>query len=217
MRQDSLLIELLVEELPPKALARLGAAFGEALQASLKASLLTDDASTLKVFATPRRLAAHLSGVRERAPDQAVSHKLMPVSVGIGADGQPTPALLKKLASLGEDASAVARLQTRGEGKAQALYLDAVAAGVSLAVGAQKALDAALAQLPIPKVMTYQLADGWSSVRFVRPAHGLVALHGQDLLPLSALGLHAGRQTQGHRFEARASALSIDHADRYEQ
>ena len=217
MRQDSLLIELLVEELPPKALARLGAAFGEALQASLKASLLTDDASTLKVYATPRRLAAHLSGVRERAPDQAVSHKLMPVSVGLGADGQPTPALLKKLASLGEEASAAARLQTRGDGKAQALYLDAVAPGVSLAAGAQKALDTALAQLPIPKVMTYQLADGWSSVRFVRPAHALVALHGQEVLPLSALGLRADRQTQGHRFEARASTLSIEHADRYEQ
>lgn len=217
MRQDSLLIELFVEELPPKALARLGAAFGEALQASLKASMLTDDASTLKIYATPRRLAAHLSDVRERAPDQAVSHKLMPVSVGWGADGQPTPALLKKLATLGEDASAVARLQTRGEGKAQALYLDTVAPGVSLAVGAQKALDVALAQLPIPKVMTYQLADGWSSVRFVRPAHALVALHGPEVLPLSALGLHAGRQTQGHRFEARASALSIEHADRYEQ
>jgi len=164
MRQDSLLIELFVEELPPKALARLGAAFGEGVLASLRASSLVDEAAQLKVFATPRRLAVHISKVRDRSPDQAVSHKLMPVSVGLAPDGQPTPALLKKLASLGEDASAVARLQTRGDGKAQTLFLDAMAQGVSLAVGAQKALDAALAQLPIPKVMTYQLEDGCSVI-----------------------------------------------------
>ncbi|NBU89250.1 MAG: glycine--tRNA ligase subunit beta [Betaproteobacteria bacterium] len=217
MRQDSLLIELFVEELPPKALARLGAAFGEGVLASLRASSLVDEDAQLKVFATPRRLAAHISKVRDRSPDQAVSHKLMPVSVGLGPDGQPTPALLKKLASLGEDASAVARLQTRGDGKAQTLFLDAMAQGVSLAVGAQKALDAALAQLPIPKVMTYQLEDGWRSVRFVRPAHGLVALHGDQVLPLTVLGLEAGRKTHGHRFEALVPELNLEHADRYEQ
>ena len=50
--------------------------------------------------------------------------------------------------------------------------------------------------------MTYQLADGWTSVKFVRPAHGLVALHGPRVLPIAALGLEAGRTTHGHRFEA---------------
>ena len=109
------------------------------------------------------------------------------------------------------------RGEGRGDGKAQTLYLDAVAPGVDLAAGAQKALDAALAQLPIPKVMTYQLQDGWSSVRFVRPAHGLVALHGDQVVPLTALGLHADRHTQGHRFEAAAPILTLAHADHYEQ
>ena len=217
MRQDNLLIELFVEELPPKALARLGAAFAEGLQASLRASMLLESESALTVFATPRRLGAHFTAVRERAPDQAVSHKLMPVAVGLGPEGQPTAALLKKLASLGEDESAVSRLQTRGDGKAQTLYLDAVVPGVDLTAGAQKALDSALAQLPIPKVMTYQLQDGWSSVRFVRPAHGLVALHGDQVVPLTALGLHADRHTQGHRFEAAAPILTLAHADQYEQ
>lgn len=217
MRQDNLLIELFVEELPPKALARLGAAFAQGLQASLRASMLLQPESVLTVFATPRRLGAHFTAVRERAPDQSVSHKLMPVAVGLSPEGQPTAALLKKLASLGEDERAVSRLQTRGDGKAQTLYLDAVAPGVDLAAGAQKALDAALAQLPIPKVMTYQLQDGWSSVRFVRPAHGLVALHGDQVLPLTALGLHADRHTQGHRFEAAAPILTLAHADHYEQ
>ena len=75
--------------------------------------------------------------------------------------------------------------------------------GVTLQDGLQKALEEALAKLPIPKVMTYQLADGWDSVNFVRPAHGLVALHGsRRLCHISVLGLTSGNTTQGHRFEA---------------
>ena len=72
-----------------------------------------------------------------------------------------------------------------------------------------------MTKLPIPKVMTYQLADGWSTVNFVRPVHGLVALHGADIVPISVLGLQAGRDTQGHRFEARVCPVSIASADTY--
>src|SRR5690606_3255459 len=111
-------------------------------------------------------------------------------------------------AGLGADASAVASLRRAQDGKAEALFFDSVAPGAELAAGLQKALDKAIAQLPIPKVMTYQLESGcalpgWDSVQFVRPAHGLLALHGADLVPVSALGLQATAQTQGHRFEAR--------------
>ena len=127
------------------------------------------------------------------APDRSVSQKLMPVAVGLAADGQPTPALLKKLAALGADASVVPHLKRQPDGKAEALFLDSVVTGATLAEGLQKALDEALASLPIPKVMQYQLADGWTSVNFVRPAHGLVALHGADVVPVTALGLAAGR------------------------
>jgi glycyl-tRNA synthetase beta chain len=74
-----------------------------------------------------------------------------------------------------------------------------------------------MAKLPIPKVMSYQLADGWTSVDFVRPVHGLVALHGGEVVPVSVLGLESGRATRGHRFEARVSPLAIDSADSYAQ
>jgi glycyl-tRNA synthetase beta chain len=63
--------------------------------------------------------------------------------------------------------------------------------------------------------MTYQLADGWSSVNFVRPAHGLVALHGSDVVQITTLGLTAGKQTQGHRFEATNSTVTLNNADSY--
>ncbi|MDI9331339.1 MAG: glycine--tRNA ligase subunit beta [Alphaproteobacteria bacterium] len=222
MSTQNLLVELQVEELPPKALRKLGDAFAHVLIATLKAQGLIADDSVVTPYATPRRLAAHITHVHDKAADKAVRQKLMPVSVGLDAQGQPTPALLKKLQALGvaDSAEAVASLQHAPDGKAEALFYDSVAPGVDLAAGLQKALDEAIAKLPIPKVMQYQLhADcdlpGWSSVHFVRPAHGLVALYGDQVIPVGALGLRAGRQTQGHRFEARSEKFDIGHADAY--
>jgi len=213
----NLLVELFVEELPPKALKKLGEAFAATLLAGLKAAGLADEASALNVFASPRRLAAHISHVRAVAPERAQSVKLMPVAVALAADDSPTPALLKKLAALGADASAVPGLRRAPDGKAEALFLDSTVPGATLAAGLQAALHDALAKLPIPKLMQYQLADGWSSVHFVRPAHGLVALHGADVVPVQALGLTAGRQTHGHRFEAAVDPVVLQDADHYER
>jgi glycyl-tRNA synthetase beta chain len=213
--RNTLLVELLVEELPPKALRKLGDSFGHSLLESLRAQGLAGHHSVLTVYATPRRLAAQISAVNANAADKAVSHKLMPVAVGLAGDGQPTPALLKKLASVGADASAVPTLTRRQDGKAEALYFDSLQRGATLAVGLQQALEESLAKLPIPKVMQYQLADGWTSVNFVRPAHGLVALHGADLVPVGVLGLQAGRQTRGHRFEGRIDPVMLQDAEHY--
>ena len=211
----NLLVELFVEELPPKSLKKLGEAFATELAKSLRAQGLAGEHSAITPFASPRRLAAHVSAVLARAPDRQVSIKLMPVAVGLAADGTPTPALLKKLAAVGADASVVPGLKRQLDGKAEALFLEGTAEGVTLADGLQKALVDALAALPIPKVMQYQLADGWSSVNFVRPAHGLVALHGADVVPVSVLGLAAGRQTRGHRFEAQMDPVVLLDADHY--
>ena len=217
MTTANLLVELFVEELPPKALQKLGDAFASVLHDQLAAQGLTTAASAVTAYASPRRLAAHISAVLAQAPDKAVSQKLMPVAVGLEADGQPKPALLKKLAALGADASVVPSLQRVHDGKADVLYFASTAQGASLAAGLQKALDEAIAKLPIPKVMTYQLPDGWSSVHFVRPAHGLVALHGANVVPVSALGLQAGNSTQGHRFEATVNPVVLHNADSYAQ
>ena len=215
----NLLVELFVEELPPKALKKLGESFAQGLADSLRAQGLATEHSAVTPFASPRRLAAHVSAVLSAAPDKAVSQKLMPASVALAADGTPTPALLKKLASLGADASVLPALKRQMDGKAEALFYDSMVPGVTLAQGLQKALDESLAKLPIPKVMTYQLEagaqPGWTSVQFVRPAHGLVALHGADLVPISALGLQAGRETHGHRFEAAMDPVMLQHADCY--
>jgi glycyl-tRNA synthetase beta chain len=101
------------------------------------------------------------------------------------------------------------------DGKAEALFYDSVAKGATLAEGLQLALGESIAKLPIPKVMTYQLADGWSDVKFVRPAHSLLALHGADVVPVQALGLKAGNTTKGHRFEAARPVITLKEADAY--
>ncbi|MBV6449138.1 glycine--tRNA ligase subunit beta [Nitrosomonas sp.] len=213
----NLLVELLVEELPPKSLKQLGNSFAGLLADSLKAQgLITNDAA-ITPYATPRRLAVHIANVAAQAADQAVTQKLMPVKVGLDAAGQATPPLLKKLASFGADASAVPQLKCALDGKTETLFLDIVVQGTLLTDGLQKALQDAISQLPIPKVMTYQLADGWQSVHFVRPAHSLVALHGADVVPVSVLGLQAGRETQGHRFEAKVNPIVLHNADSYAQ
>ncbi|RMW95115.1 glycine--tRNA ligase subunit beta [Allofranklinella schreckenbergeri] len=217
---QNLLVELFVEELPPKALRKLGDAFAQGIASSLQQQgLLADASAGVTAYATPRRLAVHLQDVAAKAADKPVTQKLMPVSVGL-QEGAPTPALLKKLASLGLDAQAANQLRRQGEGKNEALYLDSVQPGATLAQGLQKALDDTIRHLPIPKVMAYQLETGvdlpgWDSVHFVRPAHGLVALHGSEVVPVAALGLQSGRSTRGHRFEAQADPIELRSADSY--
>ena len=220
MTTHNLLLELFVEELPPKALQKLGDAFAGVLFEQLQAQGLAAAGSVLTAYASPRRLAAHISQVAAQATDKAVSQKLMPVSVGLDASGNATPALLKRLNALGADASAVPQLKRAMDGKAEALFYDSMVKGATLAEGVQKALLEAITKLPIPKVMSYQLErdcelPGWSSVSFVRPAHGLLALHGADLVPVHALGLTSSNSTQGHRFEAAVSPVVIAHADQY--
>jgi len=215
MSSKNLLVELFVEELPPKALKKLGEAFAQTLAHALKNAGLAPSTAAVTAYASPRRLAAHVTDVADVAADKRVMHKLMPVAVGLDANGNATPALLKKLAALGADGAAAASLRRESDGKTEVLFYDSLARGATLAEGLQKALEAALAGLPIPKVMSYQLQDGWSSVNFVRPAHKLVALHGADVIPISILGLNSDRETRGHRFEAAADPVVITDADAY--
>jgi glycyl-tRNA synthetase beta chain len=227
---QTLLVELFTEELPPKALKKLGNAFaasianglkdrslvgGELASAPVKSNTSTGAAFEAKVFATPRRLAVSISHVLSVAPDQAFTEKLMPVAVGLDKDGKATPALLKKLAAKSLANIDVATLERESDGKADQLIYRGTAAGQSLQQGLQAALEEAIKNLPVPKVMSYQLADGATTVQFVRPAHALLALHGANVVPVTALGLTAGRTTHGHRFQGAAN-IELKHADEYE-
>jgi glycyl-tRNA synthetase beta chain len=216
---DSLLIELFTEELPPKALARLGDAFAQGLFAGLGERDLLETGATVTPFATPRRLAALVSGVRRNAPDREQREKVLPLSVALGANGEPTPPLAKKLAALAKSVGVAEidwqSLERASDGKAEAFFYRYTARGAELAAAVQAALEDTIAKLPIPKVMSYQRPDG-STVHFVRPAHSLIALFGAEILPVTLLGLQASNLTQGHRFLSHGR-IEIAHANDYAQ
>ncbi|AMM13043.1 glycine--tRNA ligase subunit beta [Burkholderia sp. PAMC 28687] len=211
----SLLVELLTEELPPKALARLGTSFAEGIVQRLAARDLLEGEASFEKFATPRRLAVLIKNVRAVAPERQVREKVLPVSVALDKDGQSTPPLAKKLAALGFPDIKIEDLERAQDGKAEAFFLRYAAPGATLAEGLQTALTETLGKLPIPKLMTYQRPDG-TSVQFVRPVHGLIALHGRDIVPVSALGIDSGDTTLGHRFLS-SGIVAIGHADDYSE
>lgn len=211
----SLLVELQTEELPPKALKKLSEAFAQNLTKSLASQHFLEEGSQTTVFGSPRRLAALLTKVLAKSPDQAFKQKLVPVKVGLDADGNPTPALEKKMKALGIVVD-VKSLKRVDDGKNEQLFYEGIRPGVALAQGLQTALDAAAFNLPIPKVMHYQLADGQTTVSFVRPAKHLVALYGDEVVPVSLLGLSADRVTSGHRFHTQG-LISLRTADGYEE
>ena len=141
MSIQNLLVELFVEELPPKALKKLGESFANTLVEQLRAQGLAGTESLVTSFASPRRLAAHVTAVQAQAANKAVQQKLMPLAVGLDSTGNATPALLKKLQALGADvtnpATAVAALKRAPDGKAEALFYDSVNPGASLQAGLQ--------------------------------------------------------------------------------
>jgi glycyl-tRNA synthetase beta chain len=211
---QTLLIELQTEELPPKALVKLGAAFANGIANGLKARDFLDADSVVTSYATPRRLAVSITNVRPTSPDKAIREKVLPVAVALDKDGNPTAPLAKKLAALGFPDLKIEDLERAQDGKAESFFYSHTAPGSVLSDGLQPVLAEAVAKLPIPKVMSYQRPDG-ETVQFVRPVHSLLALHGDAVVPLSLLGLSSGRATLGHRFLSNGASFDIAHADQY--
>lgn len=208
--EQALLIELLTEELPPKALPQLSQVFAQTIAKALADYGLRAVDADVVPFASPRRLAVILDHVQTCAPDVAKEEKIMPVAVAFDQDGKPTPALLKKLAARGFAQEVIAKFERRMDGKNESLFYPYLAKGAKLAEVLSDVLAQAVKKLPVPKVMRW----GDSELSFVRPVHGLVCLHGKDIIPASVLGLQAGRETLGHRFLS-AGKISFPDAASY--
>lgn len=206
---DSVLVEVRTEELPPKALARLGRAFADALSADLQRDDFLEAGSNTRWFATPRRLAVVITQVREVAPDKPIELSGPAVKAGLDASGNPTPALQGFARKNGV---AVEALEQRDTPKGRVFYYRAMAKGGALAATLANKVGAALKSLPIPKVMRWGAGDA----EFVRPVHGIVMLHGSRVIPGNVLGLDSGNTTLGHRFLS-GGRITIPDADSYEQ
>jgi len=210
---QTLLVELFTEELPPKALAKLGEAFSAGILAGLKSRDFLEADAVATSYASPRRLAVSITKVRSTSPDKQMREKVLPVSVAIDANGNPTAPLAKKLAAMGFPDVQLSQLERAADGKAESFFYSYTSAGSALAPALQAALEESISKLPIPKLMSYQRPDG-ETVHFVRPVHKLIALHGAEIIPLSLLGLNSNRISSGHRFLSEGE-ISIAHADDY--
>ena len=187
------LIEVGTEELPPKALSTLSAAFVGGIAAGLeKAALAHDDVIG---FATPRRLAVKVLRLAAQQPEQHVRRRGPPVSAAFDAAGAPTRAALAFAASCGCSVEALERIE---EGKGTFLYFSGTRAGEHTVQLLPALVQAALDQLPIPRRMHW--GDG--QAMFVRPVHWIVMLFGRDVVPATLLETESGRHTRGHRFHA---------------
>ncbi len=216
MKSATLLIEFLTEELPPSSLNELGNEFGRLVAKELKEKNLVEIID-MKVFSTPRRLGVKILNVLEKAPTENKMIKLMPSKIGFDDENKPTQALLKKLQSLNETDKALKNLKEKNENGQQNLYLPKNIIGLRLEDVLSAVINNCINQLPIKKMMTYQLDDGWTSVNFVRPVKNLLVLHGKNTLKVYSLGFTSNNKTYGHRFESKEKILTINHADNYEK
>lgn len=205
----SLLLELGCEELPPRALDDLAAAFAASLRASLEqAGLIAADAP-VQVFSTPRRLAVHVAQVAGAQAEQHVERRGPAVSAGLDAGGQPTRALLGFARSCGVEPAALERLETP---KGTWFVHRAVQPGQALGALLPGMLAAAVKALPIPRPMRW----GDHDHAFVRPVHWLVALHGEAVIDVELLGVRSGRQSRGHRFH-HPEPVAVSGADAWQE
>jgi len=211
MSNATLLVELLTEELPPKALPRLGESFAATIHAELVARGLATAEATVRPFASPRRLAVTVAGVSSVGAPKEVTEKIMPVAVALDDNGQPKPPLLKKLEAKGIPESAIASFERRMDGKAEALFYTCTVPGAQLDEVLGEIVGLAVKALPIPKVMRW----GAGEAQFVRPVHKLILMHGDRVVPGRVLDLEAGNLTMGHRFMSRGE-LHVATADAYE-
>lgn len=218
MKHGSLVLELFTEELPPKSLRRLGESFSQSIYQGLSQDHLLSESSVTKSFASPRRLAVLITEVLAKAPDYPVREKLLPTAIAFDENGKASAALQKKLASLGYPNTPLEQLEKSGEGKNESLYLNVLAQGASLTDSLQNGIHEAIKQLPIAKMMHYQITEANGTahdVEFARPVHRIMALHDSQVLPIKALGIVASNTTEGHRFMS-SGPVTIQNASDYE-
>ena len=189
----SLLIELGTEELPPKALDELSAAFLRGICDGLARRGVVAELDQARAYASPRRLAAYIPGVAAFQPEQAIERRGPALSAALDAEGQPSRALLGFAQSCGVGVDQLEKLETD---KGAWFVWRAIKPGNAVASMLPEIVDEALKALPIPRPMRW--AD--HEYTFVRPAHWLVMLHGAEIIDGEVLGLASGRKSRGHRF-----------------
>mgnify|MGYP001158680976 CR=1 FL=1 len=202
-----LLVEIGTEELPPQTLIRLGQTFGTALAAELANQGLVENPK-INWFATPRRLAARITGVKRQQPDQISERRGPALAKAFNDQGEPTSAASGFARSLGVGVEALERLETE---KGAWLVHRSSQHGQSAKALVPGCIENAVNALPVAKRMRW----GDSDVEFVRPVHWLVVLHGKQTIHCRLLNVSSGNLSAGHRFMAK-QPVKITCASSYE-
>ena len=206
MTQNTLLIELGTEELPPKALSTLAGTFYEQIKTQLESADLAFDA--IKWFASPRRLAVQVKGLVAKQADKVVEKRGPATNVAFDADGNPTKAAEGWARSNGITVDQAERLTTD---KGEWLLHKASQSGKTVAELVPAMVVQALNKLPIPKPMRW----GNERIQFIRPVHTLTMMFGDEIIAGEALGVQSSNQLLGHRFH-HEGLVTLTHADNYE-
>ncbi|EPG7579431.1 MULTISPECIES: glycine--tRNA ligase subunit beta [Providencia] len=205
MTQQTFLVEIGTEELPPKALRSLAESFAANFTAELDGADIAHGAVTW--FAAPRRLALKVADLAASQPDREVEKRGPAISQAFGPDGQPTKAAEGWARGCGITVDQAERLTTD---KGEWLLYRAQVKGQAVSELLVDMTSRALAKLPIPKLMRWADKD----TQFVRPVHTVTLLLGSDVIDGEILGIKSGRTIRGHRFMGEAE-FTIDNAEQY--
>ncbi|AJI95585.1 glycine--tRNA ligase, beta subunit [Yersinia ruckeri] len=207
MTQQTFLVEIGTEELPPKALRSLAESFAANITAELDSANLSH--GDVSWFAAPRRLAVKVANLSAAQPDREVEKRGPAISQAFDAEGKPTKAAEGWARGCGITVDQAERLATdKGEWLLYRAHITGQSAQLLLA----GMVSTALSKLPIPKLMRW----GDKETQFVRPVHTVTMLLGSELIPGTVLGIHSNRVIRGHRFMGEAE-FTIDSAEQYPQ
>ncbi|WP_392439787.1 glycine--tRNA ligase subunit beta [Edwardsiella piscicida] len=207
MTQQTFLVEIGTEELPPKALRSLAQAFADNFRTELdNAGLAHGD---IEWFAAPRRLALKVAALNAAQPDREIEKRGPAIAQAFDADGKPTKAAEGWARGCGISVDQAERLSTD---KGEWLLYRALQKGQRAQDLLPTLVANALSRLPIPKLMRW----GDSDTQFVRPVHTVTLLLGSESIPATILGVPSDRVIRGHRFMGEAE-FTIDSADQYPQ
>ncbi|MDF9722416.1 glycine--tRNA ligase subunit beta [Serratia marcescens] len=207
MTQQTFLVEIGTEELPPKALRSLAESFAANFTAELDNAGL--EHGEVSWFAAPRRLALKVANLSAAQADREIEKRGPAIAQAFDAEGKPSKAAEGWARGCGITVDQAERLVTD---KGEWLMYRAHVKGQSAQQLLAGMVSTALAKLPIPKLMRW----GDSDVQFVRPVHTVTMLLGADLIPGTVLGIESARTVRGHRFMGEAE-FTLDNADQYPQ
>ncbi|BFO07519.1 glycine--tRNA ligase subunit beta [Serratia rubidaea] len=207
MTQQTFLVEIGTEELPPKALRSLAESFAANFSAELDNANL--EHGEVSWFAAPRRLALKVANLSAAQADREVEKRGPAIAQAFDAEGKPSKAAEGWARGCGISVDQAERLKTD---KGEWLLYRALVKGQSAQQLLAEMVSNALARLPVPKLMRW----GDQETQFVRPVHTVTMLLGGELIPGSVLGIDSARTVRGHRFMGEPE-FTLDNADQYPQ